>query len=131
MDKKSFYDIGSRENVIKLFCPYLTNFCNKLVCLFLASFSSLVNKHISFVLKFINYSFITLAQDRIGEQGFECGPQLCVSASNWCNHGWKKIYGHNKLVQTCPEFIPTMNSERLCRNKTFWGLYYKTFYGLN
>ncbi len=30
------------DNVIKLFCPQFKNFCNKLECLFLASFSSLI-----------------------------------------------------------------------------------------
>jgi hypothetical protein len=32
------------ENVIKLVCVQFTNFCNKLDCFYLASFSSLVQK---------------------------------------------------------------------------------------
>ncbi len=38
---KSFIALAHGTNIINLFCPYITDFCNKLECLSMASLSSL------------------------------------------------------------------------------------------
>ena len=66
--------------------------------------------------------------DRFGDEGFECGHNICVSVSSWCSGDKKKIYGYSKLEKNCPELIPTFDSERLCRNTSFWANYSCDFY---
>ena len=54
-----------------------------------------------------------------GNFGFQCGSNLCVGTSYWCNE-YQKIYHFNMLQENCPELASSLVSERLCSNKTFW-----------
>ncbi len=54
--RKKFYTIGTGANVIKLYCMYLTNFCNKLEFLLdKAGIACQGTKHPSLLTKFANY----------------------------------------------------------------------------
>ncbi len=53
--QNNFTTLSPGANVIKLFCTKVTNFHNKLECLFLTNFYSLVQKHSSLVQKLVNY----------------------------------------------------------------------------
>ena len=55
----------------------------------------------------------------IGDHGFQCGPNLCISYFYWCA-AQIELFEFVLFQQSCPDLFQTLHSERLCTNQTFW-----------
>jgi hypothetical protein len=53
--------------------------------------------------------------------GFECGPNICLPSSLWCQKSPDQGWVDEHLLSVCPSVIGSLQNSFLCQNLTFWG----------
>jgi hypothetical protein len=76
--------------------------------------------HCTEVIIELDYNIFKPCRTDKNELGFKCDDKICLPIENWCRNKFYKVSNVHHLNLVCPALISSMNSEILCKNKTFW-----------